>query len=172
MNQFGNGSWVESVKLSLPEHAKFLESSLDIAMNQNTLNEIDAHCCALAAAISSGNGELAFEISVNGPLFGNDVREQVTQNVISLSMDRVYAEYIEATFKAGVSNPPYKLTKLDAEIETSGALYAFAAALVLGNSRLSFLLAELLKDNGYTPEQLQDVANIAMVVSTINKVII
>ena len=172
MNQFGNGSWVDSVKLSLPEHAKFLETSLDIAMNQHSLTEIDAHCCALAAAISAGNGELAFEISVNGPLFGTDVREQVTQNVMSISLDRVYAEYIEATFKAGVSNPPYKLAKLDSEIETNGALYALAAALVLGNSRLSFLLVELLKDNGYTAEQIQDVAHIAMVVSTINKVII
>jgi hypothetical protein len=80
MSQFGNGTWVDVVKTSIPEHLSYLERNFEIAMTQHGLDEIDAHGCALAAALASGNAELAFEISMNGPLFGKD--EQTQDNAV------------------------------------------------------------------------------------------
>ena len=50
-------------------------------------------------------------------------------------------------------------------------MYAFAAAIVLKHSR-TFALVELIKERNYSREQVQDIANIAAVISSINKVVI
>jgi alkylhydroperoxidase family enzyme len=175
MSQFVNGTWVDVVKTSIPEHLSHLERNFEIVMTQHGLDEIDAHGCALAAAIASGNGELAFEISMNGPLFGKDERELVAQSVVSMSIDNVYLEYLDAVDIADYNSPGSHSLEIFEPITTDetgkAAMYAFAAAIVLKHSR-SFALVELLKDRKFTREQIQDIANIAAVVSSINKAII
>lgn len=175
MSQFGNGTWVDVVKTSIPEHLSYLERNFEIVMTLHGLDEIDAHACALAAAIASGNGELAFEISMNGPLFGRDERELVSQAVVSMSIDSVYLSYLDAADIAGYSSPkphPLELFEPIMTDETGkAAMYAFAAAIVLKQSR-TFALVELLKNRNYTREQIQDIAAIASVVASINKAII
>lgn len=170
-----NGNWIDAVKMSLPEHVSHLERNLDIAMTTHGLDEIDAHCCALAAAIAAGNGELAFEISMNGPLFGLPEREIVTQAVVSMMIDSVYLEYLAAVDIAEYNSPKSHSLEVFEPIMTDetgkAAVYAFAAAIVLKHSR-TFALVELLKGRNYTREQVQDIANIAAVVSSINKVVI
>jgi hypothetical protein len=175
MSQFGNGTWINAVKNSIPENLSHLERNFEIVMTQHGLDEIDAHACALAAAIASGNGELAFEISMNGPLFGRNERELVSQAVVSMSVDSVYLSYLDAADIADYSSPkphPLEIFEPIMTDETGkAAMYAFAAAIVLKQSR-TFALVELLKNRNYTREQVQDVAAIASVIASINKAII
>jgi hypothetical protein len=170
-----NGNWIDAVKMSLPEHVGHLERNLTLTMTQHGLDEIDAHCCALAAAIAAGNGELAFEISMNGPLFGRPERELVTQAVVSMSIDNVYLAYLDAVDIAEYNSPKAHTLEVFEPIMTDetgkAAAYAFAAAIALKHSR-TFALVELLKERNYSREQVQDIANIAAVVSSINKVVI
>jgi alkylhydroperoxidase family enzyme len=170
-----NGNWIDAVKMSLPEHVGHLERNLDIVMTQHGLDEIDAHCCALAAAIAAGNGELAFEISVNGPLFGCSERELVTQAVVSMTIDSVYLDYLTAVDIAEYSSPKSYALEVVEPIMTDetgkAAAYAFAAAITLKHSR-TFALVELLKEKNYSREQVQDIANIASVIASINKIVI
>jgi len=170
-----NGNWIDAVKMSLPEHMGHLERNLDIAMTKHGLDEIDAHCCALAAAIAAGNGELAFEISMNGPLFGRAERELVTQAVVSMSIDSVYLEYLDAVDIAEYNSPKSHPLEVFEPIMTDetgkAAMYAFVAAIVLKQGR-EFALVDLLKNRNYTREQVQDMATIAAVIASINKVII
>lgn len=170
-----NGNWIDAVKMSLPSHVSHLERNIDIAMNTHGLDEIDAHCAALAAAIAAGNGELAFEISMNGPLFGRSERELVTQAVVSMSIDTVYLAYLDAVDIAEYNSPKSHSLEVFEPIMTDetgkAAVYAFSAAIVLNHSR-TFALAELLKERNYSREQVQDIANIAAVISSINKVVI
>jgi hypothetical protein len=144
-------------------------------MTTHGLDEIDAHCCALAAAIAAGNGELAFEISMNGPLFGRSERELVTQAVVSMSIDTTYLAYLDAVDIAEYNSPKSHSLEVFDPIMTDetgkAAMYAFAAAIVLKHSR-SFALVELIKERNYSREQVQDIANIAAVISSINKVVI
>ena len=164
-------SWVESVKVSLPAHASWLEKNLVLAMTQHGLSEVDAHSVALAAAIASGNGELAFEISMNGPLFGKDERDAVAQAVAAQSVDSVFHHYLDAAEKvyATVSTP-----KFQEDLITSSpkhAIYRLAAALVFKTTDLTpYVLAT--KDVGYTAEQIQDIAGIVAVIASINKIVI
>lgn len=175
MSQFGTGTWVDAVKNSIPEHLSHLERNFEIVMTQHSLDEIDAHACALAAAIASGNGELAFEISMNGPLFGRDERELVSQAVVSMSIDNVYLAYLDAVDIAEYNSPRAHSLEIFEPIMTDetgkAAAYAFAAAIVLKHNR-TFALVELLKNRKLTREQIQDIANIAAVVASINKAVI
>ena len=82
-----NRNWVNSLVVSLPEYADELGKNIQAAMTGEVLDEIDAHTCALAAAIADRNGELAFEIAMSDVLRGNDVREEIAKAVVDLMID-------------------------------------------------------------------------------------
>ena len=93
MNFEMNRDWVSSFKMSAPAYAGELVKNVETAMTDHVLDTVDAHACALAAALASGNGELAFEISMSKELFGNDIREAVAKAVIFESVNANYSAY-------------------------------------------------------------------------------
>jgi alkylhydroperoxidase family enzyme len=92
-----------------------------------------------------------------------------------MSIDTVYLAYLDAVDIAEYNSPKSHSLEVFEPIMTDetgkAAVYAFAAAIVLKHSR-TFALAELLKERNYSREQVQDIANIAAVISSINKVVI
>lgn len=168
------GTWVDSVKMSLPEHVVDLEKNLENVMTKHGLDEIEAHGVALAAAIASGNGELAFEISMNGPLFGSDDRQLVTKSVVAQSINSTFATFSRAASRLEYATIPSNIESnpLAKEEETKYELYSLAAALVFRYEWIAWNYMEILKTKGYTDEQLRDIADIVCVVSAINKVAI
>ena len=169
-----NGTWVDAVKMSLPEHVKDLENNLDIAMTRHGLSDTEAHGVALAAAIASNNGGLAFEISMNSPLFGSDDRELAMKSVIAQQINSTYATYSRAASRLEYETLPAKMetNELKPEEHVKYALYSMAAALVFRYEWIVWNYMEVLKTNGYNDEQLRDVADIVCVVAAINKVVI
>lgn len=79
-----NRNWVNTLTISLPEYANDLGKQIEISMTEQVLEDIDAHACALGAAIAAGNGELAFEIAMSDTLRGTDIREEIAKAVIDL----------------------------------------------------------------------------------------
>lgn len=173
-SQFGNGTWIDSVKMSLPEHVADLEKNLETVMTKHSLSDIEAHGVALAAAIASGNNELAFEIAMNGPLFGSDDRQLVTKSVVAQTINSTFATYSRAASRLEYETLPTKMeaNELLPDEHIKYALYAMAAALVFRYEWIVWNYMEVLKDKGYTDEQLRDVTDIVCVVSAINKVAI
>lgn len=171
---FNNGNWVNSVKMSMPEHVSDLEKNLELVMTNNSLNEMDAHAVALAAAIASGNGELAFEISMNSPLFGSDDRQLVIRSVVAQSINSTFATYTRAASRLEyeVLSTNMETQNLSTEEKTKYALYSMAAGLVFRYEWIVWNYMEVLKEEGYTDEQLRDITDIVCVVSAINKVVI
>lgn len=169
-----NGSWVDSVKMSLPDHVADLEKNLEIVMTKHGLDEIEAHGVALAAASASGNMELAFEIAMNGPLFGSDDRQLVTKSVVAQTINSTYATYGRAASRLEYETLPTNMetNELLPEEKTKYALYSMAAALVYRYEWIVWNYMEILKSEGYTDEQLRDITDIVCVVAAINKVAI
>lgn len=169
-----NATWVDSVKMSLPEHVADLEKNLDTVMTNHGLTEIEAHGVALAAATASGNNELAFEIAMNGPLFGSDDRQLVTKSVVAQSINSTFATYSRAASRLEYETLPTNMetNELLPEEKIKYALYSMAAALVFRFEWIVWNYMEVLKNEGYTDEQLRGVADIVCVVSAINKVAI
>lgn len=170
-------SWVDDVKNSIPDHAKDIKLNLDSVINRSGLDEVDAHACALAAAIASGNGELAYEIQHNGPLRGADEREAAKTAAALMGMNNVYYPFVEMTGEEELKKSPSGL-RMNAYATHGGVskkkfeMYALSASIV---GKCHFCVKshyDLLKKEGMTVQQLQSVARIASVVSALNKVAI
>jgi alkyl hydroperoxide reductase subunit D len=170
-------SWVDQVKESIPDHAKDIKLNLDAVMNRSGLDEVDAHACAFAAAVAAGNGDLAFEISMNGPLMGTDEREAAKTAAALMGMNNVYYPFVEMTEDPDLKGLPPGL-RMNAYANHGGVskkkfeMYALAASIV---GKCQFCVKnhyDLLKKEGMTVTELQAVGKIAAVVAAVGKVAI
>jgi lipoyl-dependent peroxiredoxin subunit D len=170
-------SWVDEVKNSIPDHAKDLRLNLDEVINRSGLDEVDAHACALAAAIMSNNGELAYEIAMNGPLLGTSEREAAKTAAALMAMNNTYYPFVKMTGDDQLKRLPSGLP-MNAYATHGGVskvkfeMYALAASVI---GKCEFCVKahyELLKKEGMTVQQLQAVGKIAAVVGAINKIAI
>ena len=168
-------SWVDQVKESIPEHAKDIKLNLDAVMNRSGLDEVDAHACAFAAAIAANNGDLAFEISMNGPLAGTDEREAAKTAAALMGMNNVYYPFVEMTEDSDLKGLPPGL-RMNAYANHGGVskkkfeMYALAASIV---GKCHFCVKnhyDVLKKEGMTVTELQAVGKIAAVVAAVGKV--
>lgn len=170
-------SWLDDVKNSIPDHAKDIKLNLDAVINRSGLDEIDAHACALAAAIAAGNGPLAYEISMNGPLMGTPEREAAKTAAALMGMNNVYYPFVEMTGDANLKGLPAGL-RMQAYATHGGVskkkfeMYALCASIV---GKCHFCVKshyDILKNEGMTVQQLQAVGKIAAVLNAIGKVAI
>lgn len=168
-------NWVEQIKESIPDHAKDIKLNLDAVMNRSGLDEVDAHACAFAAAIAAGNGDLAFDISMNGPLMGTDEREAAKTAAALMGMNNVYYPFVEMTEDSDLKGLPPGL-RMNAYATHGGVskkkfeMYALAASIV---GKCHFCVKnhyDVLKKEGMTVTELQMVGKIAAVVAAIGKI--
>lgn len=170
-------NWIEDVKNSIPDHAKDIKLNLDSVVNRSGLDEVDAHACALAAAIASSNGELAYEIQHNGPLRGTQEREAAKTAAALMGMNNVYYPFVEMTGDETLKKTPPGL-RMNAYATHGGVskkkfeMYALAASIV---GKCHFCVKshyDILKNEGMTVTELQAIGKIAAVVSALNKIAI
>ena len=168
-------SWVDQVKESIPDHSKDIKLNLDAVMNRSGLDEVDAHACAFAAAVAAGNGDLAFEISMNGPLMGTDEREAAKTAASLMGMNNIYYPFVEMTEDADLKGLPPGL-RMNAYANHGGVskkkfeMYALAASIV---GKCHFCVKnhyDVLKKEGMTVLELQAVGKIAAVINAIGKI--
>lgn len=170
-------NWVEQVKGSIPDHAKDIKLNLDAVINRSGLDEIDAHACALAAAIMAGNGELAYEIGMNGPLIGTPEREAAKTAAALMGMNNVYYPFVEMTGDSNLKGLPAGL-RMQAYATHGGVsklkfeMYALCASIV---GKCHFCVKshyDILKNEDMTVQQLQAVGKIAAVINAVGKIAI
>ncbi len=168
-------SWVDQVKESIPDHSKDIKLNLDSVMNRSGLDEVDAHACAFAAAVAAGNGDLAFEISMNGPLMGTDEREAAKTAASLMGMNNVYYPFVEMTEDPDLKGLPPGL-RMNAYATHGGVskkkfeMYALAASIV---GKCHFCVKnhyDVLKKEGMTVTELQAVGKIAAVINAVGKI--
>lgn len=152
--------WVTEVANSIPEHAKEVKDKLLSAINNSTLDKVDTHACALASAISSGNGELAFEISMNSPIIGLNEREAAKSAAAVVGINSAYQLFANQ-----------ELSKLDFELVSSTKLemYALASSVASGYRYGIEQYSQSLKTQ-LSESDLNSIGEISAVVSAIGKV--
>ncbi len=166
-----NRDWVSSFKMSAPEYAAELVKNVESAMTDQVLDPVDAHACALAAALASGNGGLAFEISMDKVLFGSDIREAVAKAVLFEEMNANYKAYVTVV-DVPVDSTGFYMDDYDTfgGIEPEKfLLFCFVAAIV--NRSEGSIQNKLLwlRKYGVAQGSIQSAARIASVVPAIGK---
>jgi len=168
-------SWVDQVKESIPNHAKDIKLNLDAVINRSGLDEVDAHACALAAAISAGNGELALEIGMNGPLMGTPEREAAKTAAALMGMNNVYYPFVDMTDDPNLKGLPPGL-RMQAYATHGGVsklkfeMYALCASIVGKCNHCVKSHYDILRNEGMTVQQLQAVGKIAAVINAVGKI--
>ena len=169
------GDWVANIKESIPDHSKDIKLNIDAVINRSGLDLIDAHACALAAAIAAGNGELAFEIQMNGPLMGAEEREAAKTAASLMGQNNVWYPFVEMAGDEGMKGLPAGL-RMNAYATHGGVskkkfeMYSLAASIV---GKCHFCVKahyDTLKKEGMTTQELMAVGRIAAVVTAVGKV--
>ena len=168
-------NWVQQLKESIPDHAKDLKLNLDSVINRSGLDEVDAHACALAAAIASNNGELALDIQTNGPLKDSQECTAAKAAAALMGMNNIYYPFVEMCDDPSLKGLPPGL-RMNVYATHGGVskvkfeMYALAASIV---GKCHFCVKshyDLLKKEGLTIQQLQSIGKIASVIGAINKI--
>lgn len=166
--------WVDQLKEGMPEYAKDTKLNLDSILKRSTLDLIEAQGCALAAAMSSGNGKLVTFISSG---ITDEVERNAAMTASSLmTMTNTWYPFVEMADDPNLSGLPPQL-RMNA-ISTHGGTtkgrfeaYSLAASIV---GKCHFCVKahyDTLKKEGYTVEQLRDIGRIAAVVNSLAKVL-
>jgi alkyl hydroperoxide reductase subunit D len=179
MNQINpitiGGDWVTTVKESIPDHSKDIKLNLDAVINRSGLDLVDAHACALAAAIAAGNGDLAFEIQMNGPLMSAEEREAAKTAASLMGQNNVWYPFVEMAGDESMKGLPAGL-RMNAYATHGGVskkkfeMYSLAASIV---GKCHFCVRahyDTLKKEGMTTQDLMAVGRIAAVVNAIGKI--
>jgi len=166
-------SWVELTKEALPDYAKDARLNLDAVINRSTLDPIVANGCALAAAMSTGNGKLVTFIQSN--------IEDVTERDAALTAGSIMAQnnvwypYVEMVGGALEGIPPQlRMNAIASHGGTTKArfeAYSLAASIV---GKCHFCVKahfDTLKAEGYSIDQLRDIGRIAAVINSVAKVL-
>lgn len=169
-------SWIDDVKSSIPDHAKDIRLNLDTVVTRSGLDEVDAHACAYVAAIAAGNGGLAQEIEMNGPLFEAKAEREAAKTAAALmGMNNVWYPFVEMADDPSMKGLPAGL-RMNAYATHGGVskkkfeMYALAASIV---GKCHFCVKshyDLLKKEGMTVQELMAVGRIASVINSIGKI--
>jgi lipoyl-dependent peroxiredoxin subunit D len=167
-------AWVDQLKEGLPEYAKDTKLNLDAVIKRSTLAVEEAEGCALAAAMSTGNGKLV--TFIQNSMENSQERDAALTAASLMSMNNTWYPYVEMAEDANLKGLPAQL-RMNA-ITTHGGTtkerfeaYSLAASIV---GKCEFCVSAHyngLKKMGYTVEQLRDIGRIAAVVNSLAKVL-
>jgi len=167
-------AWVDQLKEGLPEYAKDTKLNLDAVIKRSTLAVEEAEGCALAAAMSTGNGKLV--TFIQSSMENSQERDAALTAASLMSMNNTWYPYVEMAEDANLKGLPAQL-RMNA-ITTHGGTtkerfeaYSLAASIV---GKCKFCVSAHyngLKKMGYTVEQLRDIGRIAAVMNSVAKVL-
>lgn len=169
---FQRVGWIEMISGSIPAHCEDIKVNLKAAFENLNLEEVDAHSCALAAAIATMNGELAFEMEMDDAIRGKPEREAAKT---AAALAALMATHLDAS--DSLDGPATEFTlgewKKTAEVdEIKVGMYVYAAAVALRSKPLILEYGQLLQAAGLNIEQLRTIIKIASVTAAINKIAI
>jgi alkyl hydroperoxide reductase subunit D len=159
--------FLKSIKELVPDWAKDIRLNLDSVVGRSTLTAEDAVGAALAAAFAS-RSPLLIEAFKSG-LSETDANGALTAAAL-MGMNNAWYPYVEMAGDAQLKGLPAQL-RMNAYASSGGVekkrfeLFALTASIV---GKCEFCVQShyaLLKQEGYTTEQLRDVGRIASVVN-------
>lgn len=169
--------WVDRVKESIPDHSKDVKLTFDSVFKSTLLEDVDLHACALAAAISAGNGELAYAIESGSILVSNEKELTAAKTAASLmGMNNVWYPYVEMTGDPELKGLPAGI-RMQAYMNHAGVtkkkfeMYALCASIVGKCHHCVKNHYDVLKKEGMTALELQHVGKIAAVINAIGKIV-
>jgi len=161
--------FLDDLKARIPDFAKDVRLNLDSVLTRSSLEQADALGAALAAAYAARSKALVDAIRGAGQL--NDVDTNAALSAAALmGMNNVYYPYVEMAEDPDLQSQRPEL-RMNAYGTHGGVekkrfeLFALAASIV---GKCHFCVQshyKLLKESGFTAQQLRDIGRIAAVIA-------
>jgi alkyl hydroperoxide reductase subunit D len=166
---------MQSIKDLIPDYAKDLRLNLDAVISRSSLTPADAAGAALAAAFASQSPKLVESLRTLPALDTAHANAALTAAAL-MGMNNVWYPFVEMA-----GDPELKTLRAELRMNayaTHGGveklafeLYALAASIV---GKCEFCVqshSKLLRDAGYSAQQLRDVGRIAAVINAVAQVL-
>jgi alkyl hydroperoxide reductase subunit D len=160
--------FLNALKAAIPDYAKDIRLNLDGVLARSSLDAADALGAALAAAYAARSKKIVDAIRSAGQLSDTDTTAALTAAAL-MGMNNVWYPYIEMAADEDLKTQRAEL-RMNAYATHGGVdkkrfeLFALAASIV---GKCHFCVQshyKMLKENGFTAQQLRDVGRIAAVV--------
>ncbi|HEY2970791.1 MAG TPA: carboxymuconolactone decarboxylase family protein [Casimicrobiaceae bacterium] len=165
---------LQSIKDRIPDYAKDLRLNLDAVLNRSSLTPAQANGAALAAAFAAKSASLVAALR-DGASDPAQAQAALTAAAL-MGMNNVWYPYVEMAADPALKTVRPEL-RMNAYATHGGVdrpsfeLYALAASIV---GKCEFCIQshyKLLRENGFSTEQLRDVGRIAAVVNAVAQVL-
>ena len=159
--------FVNALKERIPDYAKDIRLNLDAVLARSSLDDADALGAGLAAAYAARSKTLVD--AIRGSLSETDANAALSAAAL-MGMNNVWYPYVEMADDQDLKTQRAEL-RMNAYATHGGVdkkrfeLFALAASII---GKCHFCVQshyKLLKENGYTAQQLRDVGRIAAVVN-------
>jgi len=167
---------LQTIKDRIPDYAKDLRLNLDAVINRSSLTPALAAGAAVAAAFAAKSPALVAALQDDSALEPRH-REAALTAAALMGMNNVWYPFVEMA-----AEPELKTLRPELRMNayashggvdrTSFELYALAASIV---GKCEFCVQShyrLLRENGFTTQQLRDVGRIAAVVNAVAQVLV
>jgi alkyl hydroperoxide reductase subunit D len=160
--------FLNALKAAIPDYAKDIRLNLDGVLARSSLDAADALAAALAAGYAARSKKIVDAIRSAGQLSEVDTNAALTAAAL-MGMNNVWYPYIEMAADEDLKTQRAEL-RMNAYATHGGVdkkrfeLFALAASIV---GKCQFCVQshyKMLKENGFTAQQLRDVGRIAAVV--------
>jgi len=160
--------FLNALKERIPDYAKDIRLNLDGVLSRSSLDPADALGAGLAAAYAARAKTIVDAIKTSGQLSGTDANAAL-QAAALMGMNNVWYPYVEMAEDPDLKSQRAEL-RMNAYATHGGVdkkrfeLFALAASIV---GKCHFCVQshyKMLKENGFTAQQLRDVGRIAAVV--------
>jgi len=166
---------LQALKDRIPDYAKDLRLNLDAVISRSSLTPSLAAGAALAAAFAAKSPALVAALQNGGPLDPAQARAALTAAAL-MGMNNVWYPFVEMAGdpELGTLRPELRMNAYATHggvDRTSFELYALAASIV---GKCEFCVRShyrLLRENGFTAQQLRDVGRIAAVINAAAQVL-
>lgn len=167
---------LQSIRGRIPEYAKDLRLNFDAVLNRSSLPPAEAAGAALAAAFAAGSAPLIEALRAEPALGATQAQAALTAAAL-MGMNNVWYPFVEMAADPELQTIRPEL-RMNAYATHGGVerklfeLYALAASIV---GKCKFCVqshAKLLRDSGYSTQQLRDVGRIAAVVNAVAQVLV
>ncbi len=167
--------YIATIKDRIPDYAKDIRLNLDAVLGRSSLEPHHAAGAALAAAFAARSRPVIDAIRNANALDATQAQAALTAAAL-MGMNNVWYPYVEMAADADLKTMRSEL-RMNAYAAHGGVdrpsfeLYALAASIV---GKCEFCVQshyKLLRESGFTTQQLRDVGRIAAVVNAAAKVI-
>jgi lipoyl-dependent peroxiredoxin subunit D len=167
--------WLEVLKQGLPDYAKDIRLNLDAVILRSTLDPVVAEGCALAAAVATGNGSIVGRIYQG---MTDEVQRDAAMAAASLmAQNNIWYPFVEMANDQSLKGLPAQL-RMNAIASHGGTTkvrfesYSLCASIVGKCNYCVKAHYDLLKQEGYTIEQLRDIGRVAAVMTAVCKLLV